>query len=103
MSEEYQGPATIRGVADTAEVELRLGGRFEPVDGRYHWGGRVGPDERVVGWVRTGQRAVTVQIGDRAAVAARLGELDPWGGVRVTGTGPPPWSMEYTVDSVEAG
>jgi len=40
--------------------------------------------------VRSGRREVRLTIGDGSS-AARLAEVDPWGGVRVTGVGEPPW------------
>jgi hypothetical protein len=94
----YDGPATVQAGAQTIEVELRAAGRTEPVDGRYHWGGRIRPQEVIAQLVRDGQRAVTVHIGERTGVAARLGDLDPWGGARLIGVGAPPWPVEYTVE-----
>jgi hypothetical protein len=92
IDEGYDGPAVIHGPAGPLPVRVRLAGRFEPVDGRYHWGGRVAPDEAVAGLLRRGHRAVTIQVDGGTATAARLSEVDPWGGVRVVGTGSPPWT-----------
>ncbi|AGL17637.1 DUF4873 domain-containing protein [Actinoplanes sp. N902-109] len=88
--EEFRGEAVIDTGDDTVTVAVRLSVRFEPVEGRYRWGGRAAPDERLSERLRAGAREVTVRIGGRAA-AARLGEPDPWGRVRLTGTGRPPW------------
>lgn len=85
----YAGPAVIAGTV----VHVRCSGRWEPFDGRYHWVGRIRPDPRIAALVRSGRRDVRVAIGDRV-VAARLGEIDPWGGVRVTGAGRPPWPTD---------
>ncbi|HEX6967915.1 MAG TPA: DUF4873 domain-containing protein [Micromonosporaceae bacterium] len=85
----YDGPARVAGHT----VRLRLSGRWEPVDGRYHWGGRIEPDPRLTALVRAGRRSVEVVIADRAT-PARLGEIDPWGGVRITGIGAPPWPVD---------
>ncbi|MFC3502490.1 DUF4873 domain-containing protein [Micromonospora krabiensis] len=82
----YDGPATVAG----RTVRVRLSGRWEPVDGRYHWVGRIEPDARVAGLLRSGRRDVEVRIAERVT-AARLGEVDPWGGVRISGVGDPPW------------
>jgi len=35
--EQYDGPASIAGTS----VEVRLRGHFEPIDGRFHWWGRI--------------------------------------------------------------
>jgi hypothetical protein len=69
-------------------IEVDLSMRFEPVDGKVHWGGRIAPDPAVAALVRSGLRACQVRIDE--AVPVRLGEPDPWGGVRVTGVGSPP-------------
>lgn len=91
-TEEYDGPAVIHGPGGPVEVTVRLAGRFEPVDGRYHWGGRVAPHPDVAALARGGQRAVTVAIAGRTGTPARLSEVDPWGGIRVVGSSRPPWS-----------
>jgi Domain of unknown function (DUF4873) len=90
--DEYAGPAVIEVGERRMPVRVTLSGRFEPVDGRYHWGGRLAPDGDIADLLRSGQRAVTVQIGHRIAVQARLAEIDPWGGIRVTGVSRPPWA-----------
>jgi hypothetical protein len=54
-TEEYDGPAVIHGPGGPVEVTVRLAGRFEPVDGRYHWGGRVAPHPDVAALARGGQ------------------------------------------------
>lgn len=83
---------SYEGLAHVGEltVLVHLRGRWEPVDGRYHWGGRIEPVEEVAALVRAGRREVSLRIGDRWA-AARLAEVDPWGGVGITGIGAPPW------------
>lgn len=82
----YHGPAHVAGVP----VRVHLSGRWEPVDGRYHWGGRIEPEPEVARLVRSGRRDVDLRIADRPS-PARLAEVDPWGGVRITGVGGPPW------------
>ena len=89
--EEYRGEAVIRAGDAAVTVAVRLSVRFEPLEGRYRWGGRAAPDDTLSAQLRAGARDVTVRIGEREA-PARLGEPDPWGGVRLTGTGRPPWS-----------
>jgi Domain of unknown function (DUF4873) len=69
-------------------VEVELSVRFEPVDGQYHWGGRIAPNPEVAALVRGGTRTCELRI--ETTARARLGELDPWGGIRISGTGPPP-------------
>jgi len=97
--DEYDGPAVVAAPELNATVRVRFAGRFEPVDGRYHWGGRIAPDDRLGEFIRAGQRSVTVQIGHNPAATARLAEVDPWGGIRVVGVGRPPWAPQATVES----
>jgi hypothetical protein len=93
--EEYRGEAVIVDGTRSITVAVRLSARFEPVEGRYRWAGRAAPDEGLTGWLRAGVREATIHIAGVRATA-RLGEPDPWGGVRLTGTGPPPWPTSTT-------
>jgi uncharacterized protein DUF4873 len=89
--EEYRGPATLRIDDQDVAVEIRVSARFEPVEGHFRWAGRTNPvdvlRERVSGGLREG--LLTVPGSPQRKV--RLSEPDPWGGVRVSGTGTPPW------------
>ena len=91
MNADYAGAATLRGGDAIVAVRVRLSGHVDPLAGRFHWGGRIDPDERVVGLLRAGRRDVTLQVGDGQPLPARLTEADPWGGVILAATGHPPW------------
>jgi Domain of unknown function (DUF4873) len=48
MSEEdedvgYEGPVRVRLDDAVVEVHAQLHGFFQPIDGSYHWYGRLGP------------------------------------------------------------
>ena len=87
----YEGRLTVRAEGSAIEVEGQLHGFFQPIDGSYHWYGRLAPDERIGAWVAEHGRApVEISVGTGAPVSGRLGERNPWGGHRVTGIGPPP-------------
>jgi hypothetical protein len=92
LADEYTGPARIVGADLSAAVTVTLHGRFEPVDGRYHWGGRVAPHPELELLLREGKRAVTIQLGHQDPTPARLVEVDPWSGLRLQGVGRPPWA-----------
>lgn len=64
----------------TYDVRAQMAGRVEPVDGRYHWDGRIAPDPRVADLVRSGLRDATLD-----GKPVKLTEIDPWGGVIVRG------------------
>ncbi len=86
--EAYDGPATV--LADGVEhpVGVRLRGAFQPVDGHFHWYGRIDGATPLPA-VRSGS---TVRLRTPVGEAdARLSDQDPWGRFRVTGTGTPPF------------
>ncbi|WP_435770788.1 DUF4873 domain-containing protein [Nocardioides sp. SYSU DS0651] len=87
-SEAYDGPAVV--VVDDAEheVDVTLRGVFQPLDGRFHWYGRIAP-AATLDAVRSGS-AVRVRTA-RGEAEGRLSDLDPWGRFRVAGTGQPPF------------
>ena len=89
--EAYRGPATLRVDDADVPVEVWLSARFEPVEGRFRWAGRTVPHDGLRRRVAGGLRAAQLTVPGAAPVAVRLGEPDPWGGVRLTGTGRPPW------------
>ena len=83
--EQYDGPARI---AET-EVEVLLRGHFEPIDGRFHWWGRIAADERLDAEHSSGSTVILVTPHGQAE--GRLSDVDPWGRYRITGTGRPPF------------
>jgi Domain of unknown function (DUF4873) len=91
----YRGPAALRlESADAAplEVEVTLRGHFEPLDGRYHWYGRVaahaGLDDALRGKKGTG--LLTTPHGE---AVGELSDVDPWGRYRIVGTSTPPFAV----------
>jgi hypothetical protein len=83
--ELYDGPATIR---DT-EVEVLLRGHFEPIDGHFHWWGRIAASERLDTEHSSGSTVTLVTPHGEAE--GRLSDVDPWGRLRIAGTGRPPF------------
>ena len=90
MSEGYDGPAVlVLPGAGPVAVEVRLRGMFQPIDGRFHWWGRLAADERIDAVVESGTDVVVRTPEGEAS--GRLSDRDPWGRLRVTGTGRPPY------------
>ena len=89
--EGWAGPAAV--VVDDHEVtvEVDLRGRFEPLDGTFHWYGRVDAtgSELLAGAVRSGT-TVTVRTSYGEATGS-LSDRDPWGRFRLAGRGRPPF------------
>lgn len=88
--QESRGPATLRTGRDAFAVDVRMPARFEPVEGRFRWAGRTGPGRAPHERVSSGLRTAVLVIGNDET-PVRLSEPGPWGGVRVSGTGTPPW------------
>ena len=83
--ELFAGPAEIVTDEDTVVVTVELRGGFQPIDGHFHWYGRVDGDSRL----SSGDR-VTIRTGHGTA-EGRLSDVDPWGRLRIAGTGRPPF------------
>ena len=90
----YDGVGTLTIAGTSHPVRVRLSGRLDPIDGRYHWQGTLSsssarplPDE-VLKQIRT----ATLTVGERN-VAARIVEQTPWGTYSVAGVGAPPYAM----------
>ncbi|OBG37782.1 DUF4873 domain-containing protein [Mycobacterium alsense] len=90
----YEGAATLSIAGADHPVRVRLAGRLDPLDGRYHWQGTVSgsaaqplPDEAIR---RAG--TATLTVGERSA-PARIVERTPWGTHTVAGVGAPPYAL----------
>jgi hypothetical protein len=84
----YDGPATLRVADDDHSVRVRLTGRLDPIDGKYHWRGTVFgtlPDEVL-------KRPEALLTANGRTASARLTERSPQGGYSVTGMGAPPFA-----------
>jgi hypothetical protein len=95
-AEEYVGSAVVStgstpgdgdGSTTGTEVQVNLRGRFEPLDGRFHWYGRIAADP--LAELRAGM-TVTLTT-SRGSAEGRLSDIDPWGRFRISGTGRPPF------------
>jgi hypothetical protein len=83
----YDGPANLRVADDDHAVRVRLTGRLDPIDGKYHWRGTVFgtlPDDVL-------RRPEALLTANGRTAAARLSERTPQGGYSVTGVGSPPF------------
>jgi hypothetical protein len=88
-ADEYAGPAVVVAAEAEVAVEVTLRGQFEPLDGRFHWYGRVAANARLDEHARSGS-TVTVRT-PHGSAEGRLSDVDPWGRFRVSGTGRPPF------------
>lgn len=88
--EEYAGPAELISTGhESLDVEVRLRGHLEPIDGRFHWYGRIAASDEVTAWHRSGTD-VALRT-PHGTAAGRISDVDPWGRFRIAGLGTPPF------------
>ncbi|MFF5716484.1 DUF4873 domain-containing protein [Streptomyces buecherae] len=88
----YRGPATLEFGGEERAVDVELRGTFQPVDGRYHWYGRViGAPELVA--LLGGKRTAALVRTPQGEARGELSDPDPWDRYRVTGTSTPPFRV----------
>jgi hypothetical protein len=93
VSAEADG-GTGSSAAGAREIPVRvvLRGYVEPIDGRYHWYGRVAANDEVTALTQAGRRHVRLRTPEGEADGA-LSDQDTWGRYRITGTGTPPFRV----------
>lgn len=102
----YTGPVTLRIGDRDFDVPAELRGHFEPIDGRYHWYGRLARHDGVAAVLAPG-RALGVLTTPDGTAPCELSDPDPWRRYRVTGTSTPPFrtgmAMHATALPAEPG
>ncbi|MCT2588161.1 DUF4873 domain-containing protein [Actinophytocola gossypii] len=96
----YEGPATLVVDATELPVTVTLTGHFEPIDGKYHWYGRVQPNEELTALLDSRKGRAVIRT-PHAEADATLSDPDPWGRYRITGTTHPPFPIPTTLAEVE--
>ena len=83
-SDGYEGAAVLEVGRSRFDVEVRLRGHFQPINGRYHWYGRLDAHEgldELVGSVKAVGELTTPE----GSAPCELSEPDPSRRYRVTG------------------
>ncbi|MEZ0352031.1 DUF4873 domain-containing protein [Mycobacterium sp. pR1184] len=90
----YDGSATLTIAGTSLPVRVRLAGRLDPIDGRYHWQGTLfgSPAQPLPNEALRQIRTATLTVGERSATA-RIVEQTPWGTHAVAGVGTPPYAI----------
>lgn len=83
--EAYDGPAEVAGIP----VEVHLRGHVEPIDGRFHWYGRIAAS--AVLDEAHGLGSTVALATPHGTAEGRLSDRDPWGRLRIAGAGRPPF------------
>ncbi len=86
----YSGLARLMLGQDEFEVEVELRGHFEPIDGRYHWYGRIASNQALTDLVG-GFRAVGLLDTGQGRSPCELTDPDLWNRYRISGTSTPPF------------
>lgn len=93
----YDGPATLVLGERSIDVTVHLDGHLEPLDGRFHWYGRIERSGPAAAAKDAGATTGLLVVDHREPAEFRLAEYDPWGHIQVGGVGTPP----YPVDPVQ--
>jgi hypothetical protein len=96
VSDGYDGPAAL--LLDGAElaVMVHLRGRFEPIDGHYHWYGRIEASQALAAALPGGRGAATLRT-PHGEAGGQLGDPDTWGRYRVDGVRQPPFPLRSSL------
>jgi hypothetical protein len=88
----YTGPATLEVDGAEYDVHVTLLGHFEPLDGRFHWYGRVAVHAELHAALDGRKRPtrITTPVG---AADGELSDVDPWGRYRIAGVSTPPFAV----------
>lgn len=96
----YSGPATLTLDGGELTVEVVLRGNFEPVDGRYHWYGRIQAHPGLSVGPRKPDALLRTPFGEAVGT---LSDQDTWGRYRITGTSRPPFAVPVTLADLPPG
>jgi uncharacterized protein DUF4873 len=89
----YTGPATLLVADREVRVDVDLRGHFQPIDGRYHWYGRLAANAELDDIVAGRKRTAVLRTGDGEATG-EVSDPDPWRRYRITGVSTPPFRIE---------
>ncbi len=98
----YEGPATLVAGGARYPIQVRLRGHFQPIDGRYHWYGRIEPNDSLHDLLRSG-RASAVLTTPEGSAPCELSDPDPWQRYRVTGLSTPPYGAQTAIPELASG
>ncbi|MER7010910.1 DUF4873 domain-containing protein [Saccharopolyspora sp. NPDC000359] len=95
--DDYRGPATVRTADREVAIQVVLRGHFQPIDGRFHWYGRVSAHDEVAE-LAANRRTPVLLSTPTGEARGTLSDPDPWGRYRITGTGRPPFPLPTEAD-----
>jgi cation diffusion facilitator CzcD-associated flavoprotein CzcO len=89
-SDGYEGTAVLEVNRSRFDVQVRLRGHFQPIDGRYHWYGRIDAHEGLDELLGSGKARGVLTTAEGSA-PCELSEPDPSHRYRITGISTPPF------------
>jgi len=89
----YSGAARLTIGDARFDVRVELRGHFEPIDGRYHWYGRVASNDALDDKLG-GAKASGVLETPHGSSPCEVAEPDTWQRYRLTGCSTPPFRRE---------
>lgn len=95
---EYRGAATLHADGIEIAVQAHLRGTFQPIDGRFHWYGRLAAGEEVDAFAAQHRKNVLIRT-DEGEATGTLSDRDTWGRFRIDGTGRPPYRIDDAAPS----
>jgi hypothetical protein len=97
----YTGPATLVVEGTELDVEVELRGHFQPIDGYYHWYGRLAQHDQLHELLKGRKKPAELRTPEGSA-RGELSDPDPWGRYRILGTSTPPFTVPATLADVTA-
>jgi hypothetical protein len=97
--EGYEGPATLVVEESELDVHVVLRGYFEPIDGFYHWYGRIRTNDELSTLLGGKNRPAVLRTPEGEA-AGQLSDPDTWGRYRIAGTSRPPFSVATSLEDL---
>ena len=88
----FDGPAALLLEGAELAVTAHLRGFFQPIDGRYHWYGRIEASEELSAMLG-GAGATAMLRTEHGQAQGQLSDPDPWGRYRVDGVSTPPFAV----------
>jgi hypothetical protein len=87
----YTGPATLTLAQGSFEVSVDVRGQFQPIDGRYHWYGRIAAHPALTELLGSAKVRGTLST-PQGSAPCEVSEPDPWQRYRVSGVSTPPYA-----------
>jgi uncharacterized protein DUF4873 len=92
----YAGPAKLTVGPDQWDIEVELRGHFEPIDGQYHWYGRIASNDELAARL-AGAKTSAVLETKHGTSPCTLSDPDLWHRYRVTGRSTPPFPPQTNI------